>query len=251
MSDSTPATLAADYAAALDWWREAGVDLDYSDEPTAWLREPETVAEPDQLPPPRTVSRVSTQPALDRALAREPGAAIGGDPARWPTDLAAFHDFWLTEPSLDPGSLADRVAPVGEVGAELLLLVGQPDEGDREALLSGEQGALVIRILRALCDSMGGIEESRVYLASALPRPTPMPDWEELALRGLAALTCHHLRLAAPRRVITFGKGPSMLAANSGLPTLAAPQLETLARSSAHKRRFWNQWLEWSAPSAD
>jgi DNA polymerase len=246
MTTDTASTLVADYAATLDWWREAGVDLDYSDEPTAWLREPETIADADPLPPPRTAPRVSTQPALDRALAREPGAAIGGDLARWPTDLAAFHDFWLTEPSLDPGSLADRVAPVGEAGAELLLLVGQPDEGDREALLSGEQGALVIRILRAM-----GIDESRVYLASALPRPTPMPDWDDLASRGLAALTCHHLRLAAPRRVITFGKGPSMLAADSGLPTLAAPQLETLARSAAHKRRFWNQWLEWSAPSAD
>ncbi len=245
MTDSAFSHLAADYAAALDWWREAGVDLDYADEPTAWLREPEVAAEPDPLPPPRTVPRPSATPALDRALAREPGAAIGGDPAHWPTDLAEFHDFWLTEPSLDPGSLADRVAPVGEAGADLLVLTGQPDEGDREALLSGEHGALLGRILRAM-----GIAESRVYLASALPRPTPMPDWDDLAARGLAALSCHHLRLAAPARVIIFGKGPSMLARESGLPMLSAPPLEVLARSAAHKRRFWHQWLEWSATSA-
>jgi DNA polymerase len=245
MTDSLSSTLAADYAAALDWWRVAGVDLDYREEPTVWLREPVAEPEPDALPPPHTVPRPSAAPALERALAREPAAPIGGDPAHWPSDLAGFRDFWLTEPSLDPGALADRVAPVGEAGAELLLLIGQPEDGDREALLSGEQGALVSRILRAM-----GIEESRAYLASALPRITPMPDWDDLASRGLAALTCHHLKLAAPRRVIIFGKGPSMLARESGLPTLAAPQLETLARSAAHKRRFWNQWLEWSAPSA-
>lgn len=242
MTDSPYSTLAADYAAALDWWREAGVDLDYSDEPTVWLREPEIEGEPDLAPPPRTVPRTSAAPALERALNREPGAPIGGDPARWPGDLAGFRDFWLTEPSLDPGALGDRVAPVGEEGAALMVLVSMPDEGDREALLSGEQGALLTRILRAI-----GFEESQVFLASVLPRVTPMPDWDDLAARGLGALTRHHIALAKPQRLITFGKAPSILAADCGVPTLAAPQLETLARSAAHKRRFWNAWLEWTA----
>lgn len=242
MTDSPYSTLAADYAAALDWWREAGVDCDYAEEPTAWLREPEVAAEPEPAPPPRTVPRPSATPALDRALRREPGAAIGGDPAHWPTDLDGFRTFWLTEPSLDPGSLSERVAPVGERGAVLMVLAGQPDEGDREALFAGEQGALLARILKAM-----EIAESDTYLAAALPRRTPMPDWDDLAARGLAALTRHHVALAAPRRLITFGKAPAMLAAECGVPTLAAPQLETLARSAAHKRRFWNEWLEWNA----
>ena len=123
-----------------------------------------------------------------------------------------------------------------------MVLVGMPEEEDREALLSGPQGELLRRIFKAM-----GIAENATYLASALPRPTPMPDWPDLASRGLAALTCHHVRLAAPRRVIMFGKGPSMLAHDCGLPRLTAPQLETLARSAAHKRRFWNAWLEWTA----
>lgn len=242
MPDTAFSSLASDYAAALDWWRGAGVDLDYAEEPSAWLREPAVEAVPDSAPPPRTVPRPSAAPALERALARAPGAAIGGDPARWPADLAAFRDFWLTEPSLDPGSLADRVAPLGEPGAKLMVLTGQPDEGDREVLLAGDQGALLARILRAM-----EFEENEVYLASALPRATPMPDWDDLAARGLAALTRHHIALARPRRLIAFGKAPAMLAAECEVPTLAAPQLETLARSAAHKRRFWNAWLEWSA----
>lgn len=246
MPDIALPSLASDYAAALDWWREAGVDLDYNDEPTAWLREPAVEAAPAPAPPARTVPRPGAAPALERALARarDPGSGrpIGGDPAHWPGDLAAFRAFWLTEPSLDPGALADRVAPVGEAGAKLMLLVGQPDEGDREALLAGEQGALLARILAAM-----GFAESEVYLASALPRVTPMPDWDDLAARGLAALTRHHIGLAQPRRLIVFGRAPEMLARDSGVPTLAGPQLETLARSVAHKRRFWNAWLEWSA----
>ena len=72
-------------------------------------------------------------------------------------------------------------------------------------------------------------------------------DWEDLARRGLAALTRHHIGLAAPRRLIAFGRESALLADGCGVPTLAAPRLETLARSPAHKRRFWNAWLEWSA----
>ena len=246
MTDNAFTSLAADYAAALDWWREAGVDCDFVDEPRAWLREPEVAADKPAAPPPRTVARPSAQPALDRALAREragiSGATIGGDRARWPATLADFREFWLTEPTLDPGALGDRVAPVGEAGAALMVLTGQPDEGDREALLAGAQGQLLGRIFRAM-----DLDESQVYLASALPRVTPMPDWDDLAARGLADLTRHHIALAKPARVIIFGKGPSMLGADNGVPTLVAPQLETLARSAAHKRRFWTQWLEWSA----
>ena len=242
MPETALASLADDYAAALAWWREAGVDLDYVEAPQAWLREPEIAKEPDPYPPPRSVPRPAAEPALERALARTPRAAIGGDAARWPSDLEAFREFWLTEPSLDPLALTERVPPQGEAGAELMVLVAQPEEGDREALLSGEQGALLARILRAM-----GIEESAVYLASALPRVTPLPDWEDLAGRGLAALTRHHIALARPGRVIAFGRAPAMLAEGCAAPLLAAPPLETLARSAPHKRRFWTQWLEWSA----
>lgn len=250
MTDSPFSTLAEDYAAALDWWREAGVDLDYSDEPAGWLRAPEVEAEAEpaeaRQPPPPTVPRPSAAPALERALARaregQAATAIGGDPQHWPRDLAEFRSFWLTEPTLDPGTLDERVAPAGEAGAPLMVLIGQPEDGDREALLSGHCGALLARILRAM-----GLDESQVYLASALPRCSPLPEWDDLAARGLAALTRHHIALAAPRRLIAFGRAPAMLATGSEVPMLAAPQLGTLLRSAALKRKFWHAWLDWSA----
>ncbi|WP_205958353.1 hypothetical protein [Qipengyuania sediminis] len=241
------AALAEDYAAALDWWREAGVDCDYTDAPRSWLRAPQPLPETEaSVPaPPRTVPRAAA-PALERALAPLSDGAIGGDPAHWPGDLAGFRQFWLAEPSLDPGSLSDRVAPVGEAGAALMVLVGMPEDGDREALLSGSCGTLLSRILAAL-----GVSESEAYLASCLPRCAPMPAWDDLAGRGLAALTCHHIACVAPQRVLAFGREAAMLAEGCTSPLLAAPRLDTLARSPAHKRRFWQQWLEWSATSAN
>ena len=37
-------TLGESLAAALDWWREAGVDGDFADEPRNWLEKPEAAA---------------------------------------------------------------------------------------------------------------------------------------------------------------------------------------------------------------
>ena len=37
---------------ALDWWREAGVDADFSDEPSGWLLEPESENSVAAPPPP-------------------------------------------------------------------------------------------------------------------------------------------------------------------------------------------------------
>lgn len=240
MTDNRFSTLAEDYAAALEWWREAGVDTDYVEEAHQWLRPPEIA----QAPAPPPIVRIAARPqtAMERALAPAAGAPLGGDRARWPSDLDAFRAFWLTEPSLDPGALGDRVAPIGDAGAALMVLVAQPDEGDREALLTGEQGALLTRIIQAM-----GVDGAQVYRASALPRVTPMPDWDELTARGLGEITRLHVALAAPRRLIAFGRAPAMLVEGCGIPTLAAPQLEALARSPARKRQFWTAWLEFSA----
>lgn len=237
----TAASLAADYAAALDWWREAGVDHDYIDEPTAWLAEPE-VEEASPAPPPRTVPRKPVSPALERALAEKPGARIGGDPEHWPQTLEAFREYWLAEPSLDEGALRDRVLPAGPAEAPLMILVGQPEEGDVEALLSGPEGAMLGKILQAM-----GLAMDEVYLASCLPRVTPLPDWADLGPRGLAVVTRHHIALAAPQRLIAFGKGAALMSEGAQVPLLAAPQIETLMRSAAHKKRFWNAWLDFSA----
>lgn len=226
---------------ALDWWREAGVDCDFADAPSEWL-----ATEIVEQTPPAATPKPDAPPAsspLDRALEGEPKPPIGGR-ATWPHDLEGFRQFWMTEPSLDEGGSADRVPPRGPQGAPLMVLVGYPDEGDRETLLSGAQGEVLNNFLRA-----AGMAADAVYVASVLPRRTALPDWEAVATRGFGGLTQHHVKLAAPQRVLVFGRAlQSLLGDADGVPPrLAGPSLESLARSAGRRKRFWINWLDWTA----
>ncbi|UVI39001.1 hypothetical protein [Qipengyuania spongiae] len=241
-------TLLDGYKAALDWWREAGVDMDFADEPADWLRaaEPEAVAETPPAPPPRPREKN----ALERALAdTQIAQPIGGERTNWPKTLSEFREFWLHEPSLDDGRMGERVVPRGTAGARVMMLVGQPDDSDRELLLSGEQGRVAEAFARA-----AGLSENEIYIASALPRPTPLPDWEALAARGLADVLHLHIRLAEPQRLLVFGRGLAPLLGKAteegnvnGCPVMVAPSLENIDRSPSRKKRFWNNWLEWTS----
>ena len=167
---SSPTPLAEQIAAAQAWWREAGVDFVFHDEPRAWLA--------DDAPPAHSAAAV-TAPA---SPVEPPRARIGGDPSGWPQDLAAFHRWWLEDPSLDTGGAALRVAPRGEAGAALMILVPMPEAEDSDTLLSERHGTLVGNMLRAM-----NIPPERAYLAAALPRHASHPDWAGLAARGLGA----------------------------------------------------------------
>lgn len=238
---------AAQLAAAQAWWREAGIDMAFADEPREWLTKPPAsvaIAEP-------AVRETPPKPAPLRA------PRIGGDRARWPETLAAFADWWLTEPTLDPEPAAPRVLPAGPEGAALMVLVAMPEPEDRERLLSGRQG----RLLDAMLTSFG-IPRSDAYLASVLPRSTPLPDWPALASAGLGEVLAHHIALAAPQRLIVFGRDVSSLLAHDpaqppgfspafnhergSVPLAFAPSLEALLERPALKRGVWERWLEWT-----
>lgn len=239
--------IAEQIAGALEWWRDAGVDLDFADDPHDWLAreaapEPEA-ARPQFAPPP-------PKPAAPKVL-------IGGPPEGWPQDLAAFQAWWLTEPTLDHGDLSRRVRPRGPIGAELMVLVADPEEGDGEILLSGPQGKLLSGIIAAL-----GLKGEQVYVASALPRRTPLPDWNQLAAEGLADLVTHHVKLAAPKRLLTFGSNILSLLGHDPankpgdlpeinhdgriLPLLAAMDLAALLARPRAKAGLWQRLLDWT-----
>src|SRR5690606_5009681 len=84
-----PFPTARQIAAAQAWWREAGVDFIFHDEPQSWLSE-------DGAPTPGAPS-----PAIPDAAAEPAEARIGGDPSDWPQDLATFRRWWMEHPSLD------------------------------------------------------------------------------------------------------------------------------------------------------
>jgi DNA polymerase len=250
MTAAPPSPLAEELAAALEWWRLAGVDRTYRDEAAAWLDAgvPANAKEPQ---PSAATDGAETRPAPRAA------PAIGGDRRTWPTRLEDFAGWWVSEPSLDVGGVTPRVPPRGKAGAELMVIVAMPEEADTDRLLSGPHGAFLSAILQAL-----GLPEEAVYLASALPRHTPVPDGEQLRDAGLGAILGHHIALVAPKRMIAFGRlvlpllghGTAQDPAASPIfnhecvkvPTMAAGGLDRLLRSAAARETFWRRWLGWT-----
>jgi DNA polymerase len=244
MEDRAKPDLATEIAAAFDWWREAGVDSDFADAATSWLAAPEQPAAA-----PVRVAAAPLQPAKPEAPAFDRGG--------WPQDLASFTTWWLSEPALDNGRLSGRVPPRGVAGAEIMVIVPDPERDDRETLLSGPQGRLLDAMLAAM-----GIAPEAVYLASVLPRHTPMADWAMVAEKGFGALLCHHVKLVAPRRLIALGSNILPLLDNDpahnpavlrrfnqqglSFPLLAGKSLSALLERPRWKAGLWQGWLDWS-----
>lgn len=240
---------------AFDWWREAGVDADFSDVASGWLAEPEpenaVAAPPPPAPPP-----IERKTALQRALEQPEGANEAIDHTALPDSLEKFRSWWMTEPSLGEGALDRRVPPRGVAEAKLMLLLPQPFEDDAEGLLTGGAAPFVAAMLRAM-----GIAEHQTYLASTLPAPMAMPDWAQLAAAGLGGVLRHHIALARPQRVVLFGRAQLALfdipperardplvldCGGREVALLAAPDLRNLARSPLRRENFWNRWLDWT-----
>lgn len=256
MPSPSPSPLASDIAAALDWWREAGVDAIYADAPRTWLADPRQGDSAGKLAAAEAAGATGARPSVP-SRPSPPPPPMGGERALWPRDLAAFREWWLAEPSLDEGGLAPRVAPRGEAGAELMVLIDMPEEEDSETLLSGPGGRLLDSFLAA-----AGLAPGQVYRAAALPRRTPVPDWAALAGQGMGAVLAHHVALARPKRLLIFGthilplcghdpaQGPQKLRCfnhDSGrVPALSEPRLERLLEKPGLRARMWRHWLDWT-----
>ncbi len=249
LNGSTPDWQAMGQAYAA-FWRDAGVDLAFEDEPRDWLAEnaakeagPAPFVPPVvQMPPPRPLGPAAAS-VVDVAEKK----------ADWPQTLADFAPWWMTEPTLDAGAAAQRVPPRGDSGAELMVLVAQPEASDRERLLSGSEGALLDAIERAM-----GLLPGEAYRASALPRATPAADWAAIDAAGLGAVLRHHIALVAPKRVLILSRdvvtllkpeefseeGTGFVAAGERpVPVMAAYPLGTMLSRPGFKRIFWSRWL--------
>jgi DNA polymerase len=281
MDDGGKPNLAAEIAGALDWWRDAGVDGLFADAPTRWLAE-------EKAPSPRGAEGVAQQqrgglrreddrPATESATrgTTAEGPRLRGDAAAqaagaidrsgWPQDLATFAEWWLSEPALDDGRISGRVPPRGEAAAELMIIVPEPERDDAAQtparLLSGPQGRLLDAMLAAM-----EIAPAQAYVASVLPRHTPMADWDAVATKGFGALLAHHVKLVGPRRLVALGSNilpllghdpahnPAVLRQfnQQGLtiPLLAGKSLAALLERPRWKAGLWQGWLDWMQPGA-
>lgn len=240
----------SDLAAAIDWWRAAGVDCDFMEEPANWLAEV-VAQEPMAQPAP---ARRGAGPTPYPAPSTAPADLF--DAAR-PADLLAFREWWLSEPALDAIGPRGRVPPRGVAGARLMVLVMDPEAGDAETLLSQAQGRLLTRMLAAM-----GVPEGESYLASVLPRHTPMADPDTLASQGFREVLQHHVTLVGPRALLLLGRNILPLFGHDAaqepaavenfelqgrsIPVLASEGLDSMMAIPRLKARFWRRWLDWT-----
>lgn len=253
--------------AVLDWWREAGVDHAYGDEPRAWLAElpaPEVAANPSGTAQPEQRA-APPLPAYAPPVFAPAGPPAGAQIARLdalPANLADFRAWWLSEPTLDHGQVAGRVPPRGTRHAALMVLVDHPEAEDRERLLSGPQGRLLDAMLRAMGLAGSGVAGDAVYVAACLPRHMPLPDWAALEAAGLGQVVRHHIALVQPQRLLVFGRHilpllghdpaksaePLRCFNHQGVtvPLLSARSLAALADKPRMKARLWQEWLDWT-----
>lgn len=242
-------------AGALDWWREAGVDHAYCDEPTDWLAQVAPAAQKAPVAAPADRAKPKTAPALQSTgqLAAKPLPRL--DPAFLPQTLDSFAAWWMTEPLLADGAITARIAPRGTINAELMVIVPEPERDDSADLLSGPQGKLLDGMLAAF-----GLDPAQTYVATAIPRHLPGADWEGLAASGIGLALQKHIALAAPKRLAVFGASVLPLIGHAPpqapadlrifdheggkMPMLACRSLAALLEQPRWKARVWQAWLE-------
>ncbi len=165
---------------ALSWWEEAGVDTLVGETPRDWLAAPKPAASKPAEP--------KQAPAPEEAL---------------PADLPAFQAWLATTGSLPfaaPG--ITRVPPAGAATSGVMAISDVPSAEDVAAgsLFSGEQGALLDRMLNAI-----GLSRETVYLAPFSPIAPPGGRIARTGVDRLAGLMRHHIGLVSPRALLIFG----------------------------------------------
>ena len=225
------------FAAAIAWWRDAGVDFDYADMVEPLLGE----APVEKGPAPQVAAAKEEKPP-------EPGITAED----LPQTLADFREWWVGPDNPLIQGQAPRIAPVGTANAPVMVISAMPEAQDRETLLSGPQGVLIGNILRA-----ANIDPKLAYLASALPCHLTLPGWDELGTQGLGTVLAHHVALAGPRKVLLMGSRlpallghspdapPESFAAIGETPALATFAPDRLLDHARQRARLWKRFCEW------
>jgi DNA polymerase len=171
----------SDAAALLGWWIESGVDVAVSEEARDWRKQ-------TPAPPAQVASSSAVRESEDM-----------------PSEFAAFRD-WLEQstdlPLAMPG--ARRVLPRGESSAEIMLMTDVASVEDDGEPIGGEALLLTGRMLAAI-----GFSADKAYLANLSCFSSPGSTLGGADLERCVEIARQHIALAAPKRLILFGDGPS------------------------------------------
>jgi DNA polymerase len=174
----------AEARSAMAWWLDAGVDAPIQEAPRNWLKPaaPRDPA-PTQAPPEPNV----TTPSYET--------------------LAELQDWLATSAHLPLASLATkRILPQGSQNAAIMLLSDAPVLEDYTAgrPIGGDAWELAQRMLAAI-----GLTPAQAYCASLSPIHAPGAKLSGRDREDCAEIARRHVRLAAPKRLLLLGDGPS------------------------------------------
>ena len=169
--------------AALDWWRQSGVDVLIDESPRDWL------------------ARARTLPDAEAASLPLPGS------------LAAFHNLLGEQADGEAPSLL----PSGDPAAGFMLLAAMPTAFDtpQSGLFAGSEGRLLDAMLGAI-----GRDRASTYLATITPRRPAGGKIAAAELPEHLRQARHHVALAAPKALLLLGDGAAR--AMLDLPITAA-----------------------------
>jgi DNA polymerase len=182
--DHATGLTAADWASALEWWRDAGVDVLVDDAARDWF-----------AAPPAPVAVAAAAVALAAAPAQTVSVAL-------PATFEAFAAWRLGAEAPEAAWSGVSLAASGPADAKIMVLLDCPDreDGDAGALLSGIPGRLFDRMLAAI-----GLSRETVHVAAVCarrPAAGRMPREIEARLGEVAR---HHVGLVAPDRLLLLG----------------------------------------------
>jgi len=174
-----------------DWWSLAGVDLDYTDQPSALLADEPLV--PVKAAP-QAVAATAAAPEVAKVLILE-------EPL--PTVHADFVEWLARDENLIEASWSKtRVLPRGVLDPEVMVISALPEKsrhGDVQ-LFNPDNQMLLEKMLSAI-----GCDSERSYLTTIAVSEPVVGRIEEQYWPPLKNRLFHHIGLVRPKRVICFG----------------------------------------------
>lgn len=174
-----------------NWWSLAGVDLDYTDQPSALLAA--------KVATPATASPLPT--SVTKPVLEETETAVQVEPIS-----ATYQDFldWLANGNelVEASWSKNRVLPQGALEPEIMTISALPEKnrnGDAQ-LFNSENQKLLNKMLAAIgCDSQKSYSAT-IAVSISVDGRIDEQHWSALKTRLF-----HHIGLVRPKRVICFG----------------------------------------------
>lgn len=190
----------AEAASALEWWRDAGVDMLVDEDPRDWTAREAAPAVASNTPQPAALAEPEPEVPL-------------------PATLEAFIDWRFGGGAPESTWVEPIVAPTGNPAAPLMVITDFPDsghesEGDAASLLGGPAGLLFDLMLAAIGQTRDSIYFAPLCAARPITGSVPREADERLG-----ELIRHHIALAAPQQLLLLGQTVSraVLGAGGGL----------------------------------